>query len=136
MFEQHKDLHSSGLRPPGMSQVICTAHLITVIWLHMCPIYSFCPSYCTTTRWICHKTTSACLHSMCYAYLLRGTEDVSVVLAEPANTGETSKRSGELITMQGPEIGPSQGKLPPRANSLLKHETKHEKGELDTDSSL
>lgn len=66
---------------------------------------------------------------VCYVYLLRCAEDVSVVLAEPSNASETSQRSGELITMQSPKVGPSQRKLPPRADTLLKHETKHKRGE-------
>lgn len=66
---------------------------------------------------------------MCHVYLLRCAEDVSIVLAELSNTSETSQRSGVLVTMQRPEVGPSQRKLPPRANTLLKHETENKRGE-------
>ncbi len=30
---------------------------------------------------------------VCYVYLLRCAEDVSIILAEPSNTSETSQRS-------------------------------------------
>lgn len=66
---------------------------------------------------------------MCYVYLLRGAEDVSIILAEPSNTSETSQCSRELVAMQRPKVGPSQRKLPPRANTLLEHEAEHKKGE-------
>lgn len=66
---------------------------------------------------------------MCQVYLLRCAEDVSIILAEPANTSEASQRSGALIAMQRPEVGPSQGKLPPRANPMFKHETGHKKAQ-------
>lgn len=66
--------------------------------------------------------------SVCYVYLLRCTEDVSIVLAEPSDTSQTSQCSRELITMERSKVSPSQGKLPPRANTLLKHETKHKRG--------
>lgn len=52
-----------------------------------------------------------------------------VILAEPANASETSQSAGELITMQRPEVGPSQRELSPRANALLKHQAEHNKGE-------
>jgi len=63
-------------------------------------------------------------------YLLRCAKDVSVVLAEPSNTSETSQRSGELVAMQRPEVGPSQRKLSPRADTLLKHETEERRERL------
>ena len=66
---------------------------------------------------------------MCCVYLLGCAEDVSIILAESSNTSETSQRSGELITMQRPKVGPSKRKLPPRAYPLLKHETKHKRGD-------
>ena len=46
------------------------------------------------------SASTQCLHlHMCYVYLLRCAEDVSIVLAEPANASETSQCSRELITM-------------------------------------
>ena len=62
-------------------------------------------------------------------YLLWHAKDVSIVLAEPADTSQTSQSARELVTMQRPEVRPSQRELPPRANTLLKHETKHKKAE-------
>lgn len=72
---------------------------------------------------------NVCVTRMHCVYLLRCAEDMSIILAEPSNTSETSQRTGELVTMQCPKVGPSQRELPPRANTLLKHETKHKKGE-------
>lgn len=66
----------------------------------------------------------------CSVYLLRCAEDVSVVLAEPSYTSETSKCSRQLVPMQRPEVSPPQRKFLPRANSLLKHETKHKRGRM------
>lgn len=66
---------------------------------------------------------------MCYVYLLRCAEDVSIILTEPSNTSETCKRSRQLVAMQRPKVSPSHRKLSPRANTLLKHKTKHKKGE-------
>lgn len=60
-------------------------------------------------------------------YLIRCAEDVSVVLAEPSNPSETHERSGELVTVQRPEVGPPQRQLPPGAHTLFKHQTKHKK---------
>lgn len=97
----------------------------------MCPIHSFYPTYSTLRRmqWSRNLQQKQCMHAqMChYMYLLRCAEDVSIILAEPSNTSETSQRSRELIAMQRPKVGPSHRKLPPRANTLLKHETKHKK---------
>lgn len=56
-------------------------------------------------------------------YLLRSAEDVSVILAEPPNPGQTSKGAGELVAMQRPKVGPSDGKLLPGAKALFEHET-------------
>lgn len=61
-----------------------------------------------------------------WTYLLGSAEDVSVILAEPPNTGQPSKSARELVTMQRPEVRPADGKLPPGANALFKHETEHE----------
>ena len=46
-------------------------------------------------------------------YLLRSAEDVCVVLAEPADPGETTQSAGQLVPMQCPEIGPTQWELLP-----------------------
>lgn len=60
-------------------------------------------------------------------YLLGHAEDVSVILAKPANPGQSAQRSGQLVTVEGPEVGPSQRKFPPGTNALLKHKTEHKK---------
>lgn len=70
------------------------------------------------------------LHTCCL-YLLGCAEDVSIVLAEAANSSETAERSRELVAMQRPEVGPSQRKLFPRADALLKHQTEHREGESE-----
>ena len=77
----------------------------------MCHIHSLYPTsyYAEVLEKSAAKTIDACL----YVYLLRCAEDVSVILAEPSNTSETSQCSGELITMQCPEVSPSQRKLLP-----------------------
>lgn len=59
---------------------------------------------------------------MYYTYLLRCAENVSIVLAEPSNASKTAERARELVTVQRPKVCPSQRKLPPGANTLLKHE--------------
>lgn len=71
------------------------------------------------------------LNYMCY--LLRGAKDVSIVLAEPADPSQTSQGSRELIPMQRPKVRPSQRKFPPRANALLKHQTKDQKAASDSE---
>lgn len=70
---------------------------------------------------------------ICYVYLLRRAEDVSIILAEPSNSSETSQCSRELVAVQRPEVGPSHGKLPPRADTLLKHKAKQKGGRVHRD---
>lgn len=63
---------------------------------------------------------------MSLTYLLGSAEDVSVILAEPPNSGQPPESARELVTMQRPEVGPADGKLFPGAKALFEHETGHE----------
>ena len=48
-------------------------------------------------------------------YLILSTEDVSVILLEPPDSGETGESAGQLVAMQDTEIGHPQRKLLPRS---------------------
>lgn len=78
----------------------------------------------------CDPTTSSedrpqlnCFNFYFTLHLFSCAEDVGVVLTEPADSGQTSQSPGELVPVQGAEVGPSQREFPPRTNPLLKHET-------------
>jgi hypothetical protein len=46
-------------------------------------------------------------------YLILPTEDMSIVLLEPSDTGEAGQGSGQLVSVQDSEIRHSQGQLLP-----------------------
>ncbi len=56
-------------------------------------------------------------------YLILPTEDMSIVLLEPSDTGEAGQGSGQLVSVQDSEIRHSQGQLLPgpdqKTNLLL-----------------
>ncbi len=60
---------------------------------------------------------------MTAAYLIRGAEDMSVILNEPPHTRQTAQRSACLVTMKNTELSDPERKLSVTALSAVKDET-------------
>lgn len=56
------------------------------------------------------------------AHLIRGTEDVRVVLNEPPYTRQTAQRSACLVSVENTEFGEPEGKLPVTALPAVEYE--------------
>lgn len=55
------------------------------------------------------------------AYLLHGTEYVSIILLEPSHPRESCECSGQLIPMKHPKISYSQRQFSPGSWPMIKH---------------
>lgn len=55
-------------------------------------------------------------------YLIRGAEDVRVVLLEAPQPGQASQGAGGLGPVKGPKVCQSQGQLPPGSGPVGEHQ--------------
>lgn len=80
----------------------------------------FCVSLRALRHSALHVSTSA--NYWCDHHLIHPAEDVSVVLLEAPNSGQTSQRSRQLVSVQDAEISQPQRELPPRARPVAEHQ--------------
>lgn len=56
-------------------------------------------------------------------HLVHGTENVGIILLEPAHPRQPSQGPRGLIAMQYPKISQAEGQLPPGSRAMAKHKT-------------
>jgi len=56
-------------------------------------------------------------------HLVRCTEDVGIVLLEPADSCQTRQSARQLVAMQNTKVGKADWQLSPRPRPMIKHQT-------------
>lgn len=59
----------------------------------------------------------------CGPHLVHGAEDMSIILLEAADAGETCQGSRQLVPVQDAKVGHAKGQLSPGARPVIKHQT-------------
>lgn len=95
--------------------------------LMFCLFLSFFDASCVSVMINCGGEKVSIVKRVCILWigphLVHGAEDMSIVLLEAADTGESSEGTRELVPVQDAEVGHANGQLSPGARPMIEHQT-------------